>query len=1104
MISFGQFTWQELEPNNAESLTVLTGQPNGEILGYLEYPHQLVLSEDRGETWTVISEDPILSDALTAYDLIIEVGNDGEYYFGFDEVIYKLNRSTGVLEEWFAITFGLSLRLEDFAFLPNGNFVVGGIRSIQLYDAQQNLISSKDWFTHSAQFLIGEGNVHYVVQSAGASNYMARFSSDLSELSDHQTHSAPRNDLFEYYDGRLYSTESYSDDGINWTSYPNGISGYITVLSDGSLHLIDRDEVYVSDDRGVSFSSVGTLDNSFYSTRNDISIPLDDGSLMMYNSGNCSNSVLSHIEDGRALSRSVDISIGSPVNHVIEAYDQSSIFTGCSSYTDFIYPGSQGWQDNESSSSNFFCNFLSAIVTTFNGNVLSSEGCVSTDNGLTWSNNSDVFVSQDNSIFLKDEKCYLVDYYITYVSEDYGISWDTIGHVEDADIFDPPLAISSTGFIYTSDRFDPTLLKRTLDGEIVYSIPSISSSGAWIDMETAYSGPNVYGIHSQVNGPMLLAYSYDDGVTFSNYELLDIEYESTISLETDHLGNVYIYSDKGLWISQDEAQTWQNITPQISKYYEITDIDIGWDNHMYLATLGTGILRSSEPLEEPLTLNIIVFEDLNDNCTYDSGEPGLENLSIRIGDNVIKNTDIGGEAMAILLPGRYEITTDLRSDLYKDCNDRYEVVLEDENIELVVPISIVEECASLSIGATTPFLRRCFDNTYFVEIYNEGTVIARNVEVGIQLDEWFDYISSDMELISSDGDLYTFSVDDIKPRERRRYKLDFNLSCDSELGQAHYTEAYISYDNPCDVPSKFSNELECQENIGSYDPNDKAIYVGGIANKSIIPEDDRIEYLIRFQNTGTDTAFTVRIEDALDPAFDKNKIYPLSASHDYTWDVLDDKLNVYFDNILLVDSTRNEEASHGFINFAIGLQDNRPKAGDLINNTAGIYFDFNDPIITNTVESYYLCKHSATVVDTTICPDRDFVWTANGQTYDEPGQYIELLQSYHGCDSLVTLNLDVLDENSVDCIGTDIDELSDDGTLYLYPNPATDQLTIAYDGNAIPVSYSILELSSKLVCTGALSGNMIVDLSEINAGLYFINIQLDDTHSIMRKIFITD
>ena len=55
-----------------------------------------------------------------------------------------------------------------------------------------------------------------------------------------------------------------------------------------------------------------------------------------------------------------------------------------------------------------------------------------------------------------------------------------------------------------------------------------------------------------------------------------------------------------------------------------------------------------------------------------------------------------------------------------------------------------------------------------------------------------------------------------------------------------------------------------------------------------------------------------------------------------------------FDNILLVDSNRNEALSHGYFNYRIRTNNNL-SFGQQIENTADIYFDFNEPVITNTV-----------------------------------------------------------------------------------------------------------------------------------------------------------
>lgn len=141
----------------------------------------------------------------------------------------------------------------------------------------------------------------------------------------------------------------------------------------------------------------------------------------------------------------------------------------------------------------------------------------------------------------------------------------------------------------------------------------------------------------------------------------------------------------------------------------------------------------------------------------------------------------------------------------------------------------------------------------------------------------------------------------------------------------------------------------CLENIGSWDPNDKQALPRGYGEQHFIEANTPLEYLIRFQNTGTDTAFNVRIEDQLSEHLAWNTLVPGAASHPYRMELKDDgQLLFHFDDILLPDSTTNLEASNGFVQFSIRQLPDNPN-GTLIENTAGIYFDFNEAVVTNTV-----------------------------------------------------------------------------------------------------------------------------------------------------------
>ena len=140
---------------------------------------------------------------------------------------------------------------------------------------------------------------------------------------------------------------------------------------------------------------------------------------------------------------------------------------------------------------------------------------------------------------------------------------------------------------------------------------------------------------------------------------------------------------------------------------------------------------------------------------------------------------------------------------------------------------------------------------------------------------------------------------------------------------------------------------DCTQSTAAYDPNDKQGFPEGYDNQHFIEQNVDLEYRIRFQNTGTDTAFTVVLLDTLPQYLDAQSIRPGASSHDFDFDLLEGNiLRFRFDNILLPDSNVNEAASHGFVQFRIAQQPDNP-LGTVIHNSAAIYFDFNEPIITN-------------------------------------------------------------------------------------------------------------------------------------------------------------
>jgi fimbrial isopeptide formation D2 family protein len=134
----------------------------------------------------------------------------------------------------------------------------------------------------------------------------------------------------------------------------------------------------------------------------------------------------------------------------------------------------------------------------------------------------------------------------------------------------------------------------------------------------------------------------------------------------------------------------------------------------------------------------------------------------------------------------------------------------------------------------------------------------------------------------------------------------------------------------------------------SWDPNAKEVSPVGTGAQGYVPQNTNFTYTVHFQNTGTDTAYNVSIIDTIDADLDFNSLYIVGSSHQMTIDVIDNhilKFNFY--NIMLPDSGTNLAGSEGFVIYKVKAKPNAI-VGTEWKNTAYIYFDFNEAIITNT------------------------------------------------------------------------------------------------------------------------------------------------------------
>ncbi len=201
---------------------------------------------------------------------------------------------------------------------------------------------------------------------------------------------------------------------------------------------------------------------------------------------------------------------------------------------------------------------------------------------------------------------------------------------------------------------------------------------------------------------------------------------------------------------------------------------------------------------------------------------------------------------------------------------------------------------------------------------------------------------------------FTFNFTNLAPFESRFIIVTMQVPTipTVALGQQLTDSVFTTIPSGDVLVSNNSSSLT-QTIVGSYDPNDKQESHGGQIVHSTFTTNDYLTYTIRFENTGTANAINIKVDDLLDSKLDEGSILMVAASHSYVLHRNGSHLTWKFNGINLPPSNGSETIGHGYIVFQI-----KPKPdyaiGDIIPNTAEIYFDFNPAIVTNTCTTEFV------------------------------------------------------------------------------------------------------------------------------------------------------
>ncbi|HTE23811.1 DUF7619 domain-containing protein [Flavitalea sp.] len=239
-----------------------------------------------------------------------------------------------------------------------------------------------------------------------------------------------------------------------------------------------------------------------------------------------------------------------------------------------------------------------------------------------------------------------------------------------------------------------------------------------------------------------------------------------------------------------------------------------------------------------------------------------------------------------------------------------------------------------------------FETGYTLIYKNKGTTTFPTAELRFIKSSLLRYISATQppQII---GDTIVWKLLNINPMDSGKIGIRLSISAPPILVNGDTISSSVSiFPDSADITQE-NNHIDFKQILtGSFDPNDKLESHGGLISTTEIKSGAYLNYLIRFQNTGTDTAFNIVVLDTLEANLNWESLTMQDASHSYELSITGGRyLKWTFNSILLVDSLTNEPGSHGYIRFKI-----RPKSdlaiGNVIKNSASIYFDFNLPIKT--------------------------------------------------------------------------------------------------------------------------------------------------------------
>lgn len=962
-ITFGQAQWNKVGlPFGYNYYSSFIDQ-GGNL--FIATKDSIYYSDDNGHSWINTGVFKIFKDIyglesvveLENHDLLISSSND----------VYKFNRKSKTWDIFIKAKYTLRNidQKGNVWYVPNDPSIVGNILTEDGGNSYQ-LIEFKD-----SQLLC---SAYHLESYNDSINYML----------------TSCNGLVLYRFTKDGSVSLLENDNLEPFLYINPKTGTVFILN--SFYGISR-----STDMGTTFNPVNIPTGNL-----NISSPymqqLGNGQLLLRNQ----NVFFISYDDGENWINFKDklypdaLSLFNPssVAFINSSDTVIAISNSCIEQGSYISPDKgKSWEhiNNNLRQPNLYNLFEDRNNNIYMNTCIDSTLVVSNDNGSTWNSylincngnkyaikefanslNGEIYAISDNRIFKSYDNgknfinlelpdlqfsswsllalritnsgnIYLISYPGSLYSNDNGQSWKNINFNNSGEILYGKIGIDNNENLYVFN----------INNQLIRYNADINNS----EILEANKQFEINKFELTKNGNLYI-YGYDSiqvGLWVSkdnlkSFEKLSKSPNTIQSIFSDDNSNLYIESADSIFVTSDYGQNFNYFTkrPGSALNYVVTS-----SSNLYaFKNLHPAIYKFNNKLESRALLNGIVYNDVNKNCALDNQEPGKSIIHvIATGASTGETYSINSGGYSLKLKdGNYNISTVAPNPLWNNCMASNVII--DKNIKDTTSIDLglqpKEFCPYLTVQVQAPIMRRCFENKLYIRYCNEGTSSSFNTTLHVMLPDKLNYLNSSVPIFSQNGQELVFNLGELSSGECGTIIIYAKLSCDAKQGEMLCTNTSLSPVVKCEQSLvNLSYNLKCTPVTGSIDPNEKTAYINGTPTEGQSEKDQDIEYLIKFQNTGTDTAFRVVIKDKIPEGFDINTLKPLNSSHPYHIEIEDQRtLSFIFDPIALPDSNINEAASHGFIAFMISPKKDLDY-GTKLDNFANIYFDYNAAVKTN-------------------------------------------------------------------------------------------------------------------------------------------------------------